>query len=74
MLLEQNLFWIYRLILKAPRAVYYLIAIFLLFVAVTQIIYLQKINKTQDFSPLLFEYVKQKHEYRLPLNSSINDN
>lgn len=74
MLLEQNLFCIYRIILKIPRAVYVLLALLLIFLAATQIIYIHKINKTHDFSPLLFEYVMQKHEQRAPLNISTISN
>jgi len=74
MLLEQNLFCIYRIILKIPRAVYLLLAVLLLFVAATQIIYIHKINKTHDFSPLLFDYVMQKHEQRAQPNISTTSN
>jgi hypothetical protein len=64
MLLEQNLFWVYRLLLKTPRVLYLIALAFLIFVAFSQITYISRANKTIDFSKLLLDYVVQKHEQR----------
>jgi hypothetical protein len=54
MFLEQNLFSIYRLILKTPRIIFAAALIFAIFVAITQISYISKARRAVDFSePLL---------------------
>jgi hypothetical protein len=53
MLLERNLFSIYRLVIKTPKLVFLAAFAFMVFVAFTQIVYIYKINKTLDFSPIL---------------------
>lgn len=65
MLLEQNLFWVYRILLKAPRVLYLVALAFTVFVAFSQITYISRVSRTIDFSQLLLDYVIQKHEQRM---------
>jgi hypothetical protein len=50
MFLEQNLFSIYRLIIKTPKIVFISALIFTVFVALTQLTYISQINRTVDLS------------------------
>ncbi len=71
MLVEQNLFSIYRLILKIPRPLYLAALALTLFVIVTQVIYINTLPQRIDFSQALLDYVIIKHEQRV-INSTSN--
>jgi hypothetical protein len=73
MLLEQNLFTIYRLILKIPRPLYLVALALTLFIIVTQIIYINTLPQRIDFSQLLLDYVIEKHEQRVTNSTSSPD-
>ncbi len=64
MFLEQNLFSIYRLILKTPRVIFIAALILAIFVAITQISYISKTRRTVDISESLLEYIIKKNDQR----------
>jgi hypothetical protein len=64
MFLEQNLFSIYRLILKTPKIIFVAALIFAIFVAITQITYVTKTRRALDLSQPLLEYMIKKNEQR----------
>lgn len=70
MLIEQNLFNIYRLLLKIPRPLYLVPLVIALFLVTTQIIYITTLPQSIDFSQLLFDYLIDKHEQRVGNNTS----
>lgn len=75
MLLEQNLFSIYRLIIKTPKIIFLLTLIALAFILVTQVIYAVKINRSIDLRSVLKDYIIAKHEQRqASQNQSLDSN
>lgn len=64
MLLERNLFCLYRLIIKTPLLIFLAALALLLFIAFTQLLYLRTLSNTIDLTPALFEYMMQKHQQR----------
>lgn len=61
MQLEQNLFSIYRLILKTPKYVCLLGLLFLFVIATVQLAFMFKATPPLELSQCMFEYIIDKH-------------
>lgn len=74
MLVEQNLFNIYRILLKIPRPLYLAVLALALFLVATQVIYITTLPQRIDFSEQIFDYLIKKHEQRVGNSTSSSDN
>lgn len=73
MQLEQNLFSIYRLILKTPKYLFILALGFLLVIVVIQLANALSTPQPLDFSQCLLEYVIEKHALSMNSISPVNE-
>lgn len=72
MQIEQNLFSIYRLILKTPKYIFILSLGFLLVIAVTQLASILTDPPPLDLSQCLLDYVLEKHAQGMNSTSPMN--